>query len=114
MAYSQLSEEAGSGVMAYDLSKFNRGNSWDLQRLNGGQFDSRFVDGATVAIGVYAESANIDINHLLAIQDVVAMSSHNPPDTQYDPVFTHLPIRNVRNTEIGYALVKRGLFGGVK
>lgn len=98
------------GILLSDLGRFNRGNSWDLQRLDG-HFDPRFIDAATIAIGVYAASANMKIDTILSIQDVIAKTSTYPAKTRMDDTYTHLPLRNVINTQIGYDLVKNGQFG---
>ena len=42
--------------MEAELSKFNRGNIWDVQRLEH-IFHPEFVDYATVLIGLYAHSS---------------------------------------------------------
>ncbi len=95
-----------------DLSKFKQGGPWDLQRLNG-KFDSRFTDGATIAIGLYASAAGIPFKSLMTIQnDYAAIMSTWKTGTPMDQTWTHLPIRNVTNTAIGYRLYENGLVTG--
>lgn len=97
--------DAGSVVhKAEDLANFRRGGKWDLQRL-GGKFDPRFIDSATILIGIYAASADITRKHILTIENDVARGSHYPKGTPMDSTYTHLPIRNVTNTDIGMRLV---------
>ena len=100
--------DAGSVVhKAEDLTNFRRGGKWDLQRL-GGKFDPRFVDSATIVIGMYAASADITRKHILTIENDVAIRSHYAKGTQMDSTYTHLPVRNVTNTDIGMRLVLSG------
>jgi hypothetical protein len=92
-----------------DLSKFKQGGPWDLQRLNG-KFDSRFTDGATIAIGLYASAAGIPFKSLMTIQNnYAAVMSTWKTGTPMDQTWTHLPVRNVINTGIGYRLYENGL-----
>lgn len=85
-SYAKAGSDARIEFIAYDLIKFYRGFSWDLQRLKGGNFDYRFIDGATVAIGIYETSAEIDIGTLLSVQNLVARSSKYPANTVFDPI----------------------------
>jgi len=100
---------AGLGVLGGDLYDFDRGGRWDLQRIQG-YFNPRYIDAATVAIGVYAASAGIPIDTILAVQDFVARTSVYAPGTVMDSTYTNLPGRNVMNTQVGYDLVKKGRF----
>ena len=88
-----------------DLEHFARFGIWDAQRLTG-KFDDRYIDYATVAIGLYAAAAGIPRAVALEIQNYVARNSHYPPGTKYDDFYRNLPIRNVRNTDIGYELFR--------
>lgn len=102
--------DAGSLIhKAEDLVNFRRGGKWDLQRL-GGKFDPRFVDSATILIGMYAGSAGITRSHILSIENDVAIRSHFAKGTPMDSTYTHLPVRNVTNTDIGMRLVLSGAF----
>ncbi|MBW9336787.1 hypothetical protein FEE59_25050, partial [Herbaspirillum sp. RU 5E] len=103
------SSPAGLGVLAGGLYDFGRGGRWDLQRLDG-YFNPRYIDSATVAIGVYAASAGMTINSILSIQNMVARSGVYAPGTTMDSMYQYLPVRNVINTKIGYDLVKSGRF----
>jgi hypothetical protein len=102
---------AVSGSAAYELNqlaKFNQGHEWDAQRI-GGHFHPEFVDYATVAIGLYADAAGITENQILSIENNFALlESHYPPGTPMDSTYTHLPERNVANTDLGYQLVDSG------
>jgi hypothetical protein len=92
-----------------DLANFNRGGRWDLQRLSG-TFDSSFIDSATILIGMYAESAGITRNQILDIENTVAIGSTYAEGTVMDTTYTHLPVRNVTNTDIGMQLVHSGAY----
>jgi RHS repeat-associated protein len=92
-----------------DLANFRRGGKWDLQRLSG-QFDPRFVDSATILIGMYAASAGITRNQILNIENTVAIGSQYAKGTLMDSTYTHLPVRNVTNTDIGMRLVRSGAY----
>lgn len=92
--------------MTAQLLNFDRGAPWDSQRL-GGQYREEYVNYATIAIGLYAAAAGISRGEILEIQNLKARSSHFPPGTVYDAVYSHLPAKNVRNTDIGYRLYQR-------
>lgn len=88
-----------AGAVLYD---FRQGGIWDAQRV-GGSFHPAYVDYATVAIGLWGASAKFPEETLLQIQNqYAALFSHFPESTPMDSVYTHLPIRNVTNTKIGY------------
>lgn len=97
----------GSLLSLKDLSNFRRGGKWDLQRLSG-TFDVRFVDSATILIGMYAAAAGISRNDILGLENDVAKGGKYGAGTQMDPIYTHLPARNVTNTDIGMRLVQSG------
>jgi RHS repeat-associated protein len=97
----------GSTQTAEDLANFRRGGKWDLQRLSG-NFDPRFIDSATILIGMYAQSAGITRNQILDIENFVAIGSSYAKGTPMDSTYTHLPARNVTNTDIGMRLVQSG------
>ena len=46
--------------------------------------------------------------HILSIENDVAMTSSFPKGTKMHSTYTHLPVRNVRNTDIGMQLVISG------
>jgi hypothetical protein len=91
-----------------DLKKFQYG-SWDLQR-QGNNFETRYIDAASVAIGVHAAAAGMSLNVSLSAQNFFARNSTYPPGTFMSPTYSNLPQRNVDNTTIGYNLVKKGGF----
>jgi hypothetical protein len=92
-----------------NLSNFKQGGQWDLQRTQG-SFDSRFIDAATIAIGLYGASAGIDFDTLMTIQNSYAAGfSSWKVGTPMDQTYTYLPARNVANTKIGYDLYQCGL-----
>jgi hypothetical protein len=90
-----------------DLAKLGRGGAWDLQRLSG-KFDPRFIDSATILIGMYAAARGISRNDILNIENNVARTSKYAKGTPMDSTYTHLPARNVTNTDIGMRLVQSG------
>jgi len=101
----------GLGVLSYEagqLYKFKQGGAWDAQRI-GGKFHPEYVDYATVAIGLYGAANGFPKNELLSIQNAYAgLNSHYPPGTIMDKTYTHLPARNVANTDLGYQLYQSG------
>ncbi len=112
LKYSYL-DSSGAGLTileheASELAKFRQGGEWDAQRI-GGHFHAEFVDYATVAIGLYASSSGMTRNEILGIQDrYAAMHSRYPAGTLMDQTYTHLPARNVANTEAGFKLIETG------
>jgi hypothetical protein len=97
----------GDAATAADLANFRRGGKWDLQRLSG-NFDPRYVDSATILIGMYAASAGISRDAILGIENSIARNGKYAKGTAMDPTYTHLPVRNVVNTDIGMHLVLSG------
>lgn len=95
----------GTTQTAEDLANCRRGGKWDLQRLSG-NFDPRFIDSATILIGMYAGAAGITRNQILDIENTIAITSSYPKGTKFDSTYTHLPVRNVTNTDIGMGLVQ--------
>ena len=90
------------------LSKLNQGGEWDAQRV-GGQFHPEYVDYATVAIGLYAASSGMSRDEILRIEDAfAARESRYRPETEMDKIYTHLPVRNVANTDLGFQLYQSG------
>lgn len=87
---------------------FAQNGYWDFQR--GGSNDGNinhpeFVDASTVVIGLFNAAANVPLKVLLSEQNQYArFRSHYGPNVPMDKVYTHLPVRNVRNTIIGYQL----------
>ena len=99
----------GSADTASDLANFRRYGKWDLQRLSG-NFDSRFIDSATILIGMYAAAAGLPRDQILSIENKVAIGSTYAKGTVFDSTYTHLPVRNVTNTDIGMRLVQSGSY----
>ena len=67
------------------------------------------MDYATVAIGLYAASTGISRDEILRIEDFFAASySHFDPGSEMDKTYTHLPYRNVANTDLGFQLYQAG------
>jgi hypothetical protein len=93
----------------YDkLRQFGQGAIWDAQRIQGQAVDE-YRDYATIAIGLFAAAAGLPIQIALQIENVYAFfRSKFDPAEQKDEVYTNLPERNVRNTEIGYELYESG------
>ena len=107
---SSGSEAGGMAELGYKtatLANFLRGGPWDAQRI-GGSYHPDFVDYSTVAIGLYAAANGISRTNVLTMQDMVARSSQYPRATEMDSVYTHLPTRNVFNTDLGYSLYDTG------
>lgn len=100
-------QAAASAYMAKQLWHFQRGHSWDAQWV-GGSYHPEFVDYATVAIGLYASAAGLSKDDILCAEDLVARTSRFAPNRPTDPDYTHLPRRNVRNTDRGYQLYQAG------
>ena len=99
----------GAKATSEDLANFGRGGKWDLQRLSG-NFDPRYIDSATILIGMYAAASHITRNQILDIENAVAIGSHYAKGTVMDSTYTHLPVRNVMNTDIGMRLVQSGAY----
>jgi len=99
----------GAKATSEDLANFGRGGKWDLQRLSG-NFDPRYIDSATILIGMYAASSHITRNQILDIENFVARGSTYAKGTVMDSTYTHLPVRNVTNTDIGMRLIQSGAY----
>ena len=73
-ASTPYGDDAGAVILSRELmhlSKFKHGGEWDAQRV-GGKFHLKYVDYATVAIGLYAASSGMSRDEILRIQDVFA------------------------------------------
>ena len=103
---------AAGDYMALELSNFLWWMPWDAQRWGNpiqGRNYREYRDYATVAIGLYAAAAGIPRDTILAMQDLATrLGSRFSPDDELDTTYTHLPKRNVKNTDIGYDLFKSG------
>jgi RHS repeat-associated protein len=101
------SETIGMIKISSDLAHFSRKGEWDLQRLDG-KFDDRFIDSATILIGMYAAGVGMSRDQILDIENDIAKTSNYTPGTLKDSQYTYLPVRNVTNTDIGMHLVTSG------
>jgi len=99
----------GTADTASDLANFRRGGKWDLQRLSG-NFDPRFIDSATILIGMYAAASGLPRSQILSIENDIARGSTYAKGTVMDSTYTHLPVRNVMNTDTGMRLVQSGAY----
>jgi hypothetical protein len=102
----------GGGVLALAyktaaLAHFRRYGPWDAQRL-GGSDHPEFVDYSTVAIGLYAAANGMSRTEILEVEDLVARGSHFHGRPEMDKIYTHLPVRNIRNTDLGFQLLQSG------
>jgi hypothetical protein len=89
-------------------AEFGQGGPWDAQRINGQNVDE-YRDYATIAIGLYMAAALVPIEIALLVENEYARGhSEFDRDEPKDAVYTYLPKRNVRNTEIGYELYRSG------
>jgi hypothetical protein len=97
-------------ALAYEyrqLSRFNRWKDWDAQRI-GKKNHPEFVDYATIAIGLYAAANGIPKWQTLWMEDWIARNSVYKGGTVMDKTYTHLPVLNVKNTDLGYELYQSG------
>ncbi len=91
------------------LYKLKQGGEWDAQRADGKNYPE-YVDYATVAIGLYAASSGMSRDEILGIQDAyAAVNSRYKEGTEMDKAYTHLPKRNIANTDLGFQLYQSGL-----
>ena len=94
-------------MLLRDLSRFKQGGPLDMQRLTG-EFDTKYVDYATIAIGLHNAAAGLPRDASLLIQNLYARAfSTYPEGTPMSADYPGLPVRNVINTDIGYAMFKQ-------
>jgi len=98
---------AALGYKTAALANFRRGGPWDAQRL-AGTVHPEFVDYSTVAIGLYAAANGMTREEILEVEDLVARRSHFQGNPEMDKTYTHLPVRNIKNTDLGYWLYQSG------
>jgi len=112
-ASADASADAPGMTSRADLVNFGQGKAWDVQRVGSDQLPTpAFIDYATVGIGLYGAAAGIPAGEILTYQNWYAGTySHFAPDTVYDTTYTHLPARNVFNTNLGYQLYQSGRIG---
>lgn len=94
----------------FHLAMFGGGQPWDAQMLSG-NFDNRYVDAATILIGLYCAASDMSLEHRLEIQNFYAGTFSRMKDREFNPVYKNLPVRNVENTKIGYRLFESGKVG---
>jgi hypothetical protein len=110
---SSRGEEGAAAALGYKtaaLAHFREGGPWDAQRL-GGSYHPEFVDYSTVAIGLYAAANGMTREEILAAEDVVARGSAFKGQI-LDKTYTHLPVRNIQNTDLGYWLYQSSRVAG--
>jgi hypothetical protein len=91
---------------------FRQGGPWDVQRIGSDRDPThKFIDYATVGIGLYGAAAGIPIDELPFYQNLYAAHHSDFGDVERDPVYTHLAQRNVKNTRRGYELYNSGQIG---
>jgi len=102
---------AGPAILSRELMqlyKLRQGGEWDAQRAGGKNYPE-YVDYATVAIGLYAVSSGMSRDETLRMQDAyAARNSSYSPKIEMDKTYTHLPVRNVANTDLGFQLYQSG------
>jgi len=110
---SPVSDNGGADLAILSLElmqlyKLKQGGEWDAQRAGGKNYPE-YVDYATVAIGLYAASSGIPRDDILRMQDAYAARySRYSSGTDMDKTYTHLPVRNVANTDLGFQLYQSG------
>jgi len=111
VAHAREMPENAISLLTADLTNFRQGGAWDAQRMNG-EPHGEYLDYSTVAIGIYAQSAGIEFNQIMTLQDTYAwIFSKFGPKTVFDETYRHLPLTNVWNTRLGYRLAQDGLVG---
>lgn len=94
------------------LWNFRQGGAWDLQRQNpDSTVDRKFIDAATIALGLYGSAAGIDPDELLRTQSYYARIFSNFKNAPTNPTYHPLPQTNVQNTHLGYDLHRSGRIG---
>jgi hypothetical protein len=104
---AKTGEAAALAYLGKQLLHFYQWNAWDARRV-GGSFDPKFVDYATVIIGLYAAALGLSRAEILHIEDLVARGSDYKDNPKKDSTYRHLPERNVHNTDRGYLLYQSG------
>ena len=73
-----------------------------------GEVDQKYVDYATVAIGLHNAAASIGLESSLSMQNFFARYFSNfSARAERSIEYPSLPLRNVLNTKIGYDLYKQ-------
>ncbi len=106
--FSSGGDEVGSDFEGTELANFAWFGPWDAQRL-GFEYHPQFRDYSTVVIGLYAAANGLSEEDILTIQnDAAAVKSNFGSKAIMDDTYKHLPIENVKNTELGFALYQSG------
>ncbi len=103
----KASDYSGKILLWDRLSQFAQGGTWDMQRVDGVVIKA-FIDYATVVIGLYAAAYGADEDYVLRIENRFAMLNSNFGSVQMSAKYSHLPNRNVFNTDLGYSLYIQG------
>jgi hypothetical protein len=93
------------GLIDTNLFNFDHGGPWDAQRIAGQQYD-KYVEYATIAIGLYAAAYGIPEDKILEIENIAA--GKYSKNREFDKTYINLPEDNVKWTDIGYELYKSG------
>ncbi len=93
------------GLIDTNLFNFDHGGPWDAQRI-AGHFYEKYVEYATIAIGLYAAAYGIPEDKILEIENITFGKSIQ--DRDYDKIYKNLPEDNVKWTDVGYELYKSG------
>jgi hypothetical protein len=104
-------KKRGKIVALNNLMSFAQGGGWDVQRVGPNkEFEPKFVDFATLAIGLYSAAAGLDREEVLdyLMNNYAAIFSDFGPNVRMSKKYPHLPERNVYNFDTGYDLYRSG------
>ena len=115
-AQAPVSSDAGLGATELavmdGLTNFGQGRAWDLQRQGpDNTVDQKFIDAATVALGLYGAAAGIYPHDLLMLQSYYALLNSDFGNKERSRKYYPLPETNVENTRLGYELHRSGRIG---
>lgn len=65
-----------------------------------------------ILIGMYAAAAHISREEILSMEGFAARNGKYAVGTVMDSTYSHLPVRNVMNTDIGMRLMTSGAISG--
>ena len=104
------------GLIDTNLFNFDHGGPWDAQRIAGHYYE-KYVEYATIALGLYAAAYGIPEDKILELENMTANIDFlialtegrmSFPDREMDKIYRYLPEDNVKWTDIGYKLYKSG------
>lgn len=104
------------GLIDTNLFNFDHGGPWDAQRISGHYYE-KYVEYATIALGLYAAAYGIPEDKILELENMTANIDFlialtegrvSFPDREMDKIYRYLPEDNVKWTDIGYELYKSG------